>query len=539
MKRVLFIIPPYFSADDGRTHASAVPAFTIPYGILSLEAYVKKHCREVLEVKLLDLNIVLRELVDACELAEVFAHVVRQVVDEFAPDVVGFSALFTSSYTYLDDLTEVVRSAAPGSVVVVGGGLASAAFSSILSSCPAVDACCKGEGEIPLAALLDAEDSKKLLEQHPSWITREGLASGKVPEHRFVENLDDIPTLNYGLVNLDDYNARSLDKRYVGQPKREMTIHTSRGCPFSCSFCSNPSLHGKTVRTMALAKVRAEVRRMKEEFGMSVLLIEDDHFFHDQQRAKAILRDLVDLDVRIEFPNGVAVYAIDEEVAQLLAAAGVSTVALAVESGSDYVLRHLIRKPLKKALIKPAVELLRKYGILSHAFIVIGLPGELPEHRQESLEMLIDTGFDWVHVFCAVPIVGSALYDECVINGYIENAFNASAASFVNTKSVIRAPGIDPEEIAKQAYEMSLMANFVHNYNMVHGSEHIAEKYFRNVVEKYSEHAFAHYYLAQALRKMGRSEAEWLQHVERAKAICKTDSWWRAQFVKMEVEVNT
>ena len=45
---------------------------------------------------------------------------------------------------------------------------------------------------------------------------------------------------------------------------------------------------------------------------------------------------------------------------------GVSAVALAVESGSDYVLDKLIQKPLKKRLIQPAVDALRKVGVRSH-----------------------------------------------------------------------------------------------------------------------------------------------------------------------------
>ena len=50
---------------------------------------------------------------------------------------------------------------------------------------------------------------------------------------------------------------------------------------------------------------------------MTVLLLEDDHFFNDKDRAKQILRELAALGIRVEFPNGVAVYAIDDEVAEL------------------------------------------------------------------------------------------------------------------------------------------------------------------------------------------------------------------------------
>ncbi len=110
---------------------------------------------------------------------------------------------------------------------------------------------------------------------------------------------------------------------------------------------------------MSVPRVVREVRRMKQQYGMTVLLIEDDHFFHDKERAMQILEELSALDIRIEFPNGVAVYALDEDVARLFAKAGVSSVALAVESGSDYVLSQIIKKPLKTRMIRDKVRVLR------------------------------------------------------------------------------------------------------------------------------------------------------------------------------------
>ena len=158
----------------------------------------------------------------------------------------------------------------------------------MLEGCPALDAICKGEGELPLRDLLDADDPWEVIRTHRSWIARDELAKNKVPQHTFVENLDDIAPFDYKSINLDFYNNRSIDKQHAGKPKREMAIHTSRGCPFLCVFCSNPSLHGRDVRTMSIERVVSDVRRMKEEFGMTVLLLEDDHFFNDKDRAKQI-----------------------------------------------------------------------------------------------------------------------------------------------------------------------------------------------------------------------------------------------------------
>jgi len=186
---------------------------------------------------------------------------------------------------------------------------------------------------LPLVDLIDAPDMQVVLDTHKSWVTREAAKNGKIPAHTFIDDLDEIPQMNYAMLDLNHYNSRGIDKKYADGHKREMSIHTSRGCPFLCVFCSNPSLHGRTVRYISIDRVVEDVKRMRDEFGMTVLMVEDDHFFQDKERAKTLLRELAKLNIRLEFPNGVAVYAIDEEVAELFSKAGVSAVVLAVESG--------------------------------------------------------------------------------------------------------------------------------------------------------------------------------------------------------------
>ena len=61
---------------------------------------------------------------------------------------------------------------------------------------------------------------------------------------------------------------------------------------------------------------------------------------------------------------------------------------------------------------------------------------------------------------------------------------------------MIRAPGVDPENIERTAYQINLLVNFVHNYNLKIGNYETAAKYFLNVVSKYPEHAFGYYALA-------------------------------------------
>ncbi|WP_377295091.1 radical SAM protein [Rhizobium sp. SG2393] len=539
MTKLLFVVPPYFNASDyiGKVRNAVLPAFTIPYGILSMETYLKTNCETPVDIQVVDLNVTLKTLVEegrADDHEQIFAEELHGILETFGPDIVGVSALFNTSFRYIQSLVATVKRFDKSILTIAGGGLPSAAYGMMLDRCPDLDAICKGEGELPLKALIDASDRATVLSDHKSWITREGVARGKVPAHDFIDNLDEIPQLNYEILDLNNYNSRSIDKRYANEQRREMAIHTSRGCPFLCVFCSNPSLHGRTVRFMSIERVVEDVRRMRDAFGMTVLMVEDDHFFHDRDRAKRLLAALAELDVRLEFPNGVAVYAIDEEVAELFSKAGVSAVALAVESGSDHVLNNIIKKPLKKKLIRPAVEALRKFEVRSHVFIVAGLPGEEDDHRQETLEMLLDNGFDWIHVYLAIPIFGSRLYEICVENGYIQSS---DSDDFVATKTVINVPGQDPKKLEAYAYETQLRVNFIENYNMRIGRYDVAIHYMKNVCDKYPDHAFGQLYLARCYAAKGdRTLAT--HHAAKALEIFARDSYWRELAERYNVDYS-
>lgn len=529
VKRILFIIPPYFNINDyiERSTSTSLPAFTSPYGILSIDAYIKANVRYKVETELLDLNIdALYVIKGDCKYhSSYLTDIVKNKVRDYKPDIVGISALFNTSYNDIESTSRAVKEQQSSAFVIAGGGLPTNLYGKILEEFPNIDAVCYGEGEIPMADLLNSSDYEKLICEHQSWISRKTVKAGKQMDNSFVANLDEIPAFDYSLINLDDYNARSLDKRYSGNDKkREMSIHTSRGCPFNCVYCSNIKLHGRKVRFMTINKVMEEVRRMKNEFGATVLLIEDDHFFADVERTKTLLDRLSEFSLRIEFPNGVAVYAIDEEIGRLLKKAGVSSVSLAIESGSDYVLRKIINKPLKTSMIKGKAEILKKNSITVHAFIVLGLPGEMDEHRLQTQNMLLDVGFDWVHIFIGIPVVGSRLYDICVENDYL---IDKDMKNHIISRANIKAPGVDPVKIEDSAYKMNLMVNFVNNWNMSQGRYEKAASYFKNVAEKYPDHAFAHWFLSKAYEHMGYDKELIGMHADAFRHSVENNEKWK------------
>ena len=114
MKKILFIIPPYFNADDylNKDRAAVMPQFTIPYGILSMESYLTATCDSSIELQLLDLNVTLQKLVAdkfAGDYICVFNEEIEKRLREFNPQFVGVSALFNSSNRYIQDILKTCK----------------------------------------------------------------------------------------------------------------------------------------------------------------------------------------------------------------------------------------------------------------------------------------------------------------------------------------------------------------------------------------------------------------------------------------------
>lgn len=522
----MFIIPPYFNIKSYifRDIKESTPILELPYGVLSIAAYVNKYSNCHVEFNIVDLNThIYINATKESDIEELISLILEEKINRFNPDYVGISALFNSCYSYLDLIASAVKNSRKESILFCGGGLATNHYEDILNNFISIDAVCYGEGEIPVLNLINSSKIDECLDNDPSWITLKGLRENKIPINTFVENLDDIPYFDYSLVNYDDYTGRTLVKLGVEDRSNQMNIHTSRGCPYNCCFCASSSVHGKKVRYMSSDKVKRDIKRMINEFNINKLSIEDDHFFGDKDRAKEILKCLSDLDLRVEFPNAVAVASIDDEIAYLLKNAGVSTMVIAVESGSDYVLKEIINKPLRVNMIKGAVDSLKKYDICVHSNFIIGFPGELEEHRLETMKLIYEVGFDWCYIFIVMPVLGSRLFDLCKENNYL---VDDDFTKFNTQKCNIRTDDIIPEEIEKKAYLMNLEANFINNYNMRTGNYDKAALYFENIVNKYPDHAFGHYALAQAYKKKLEDKELINYHIIQFEALINKNEEW-------------
>ena len=492
-RKMLLVVLPYFVGETTALDAKTRSYLAFPYGAISIATYVKKYSKSKSKVIVLDLNIPTIK-----DPFKEFENTIKQ--NNF--DVIGFSFMFDTSLKWLFDLSKISKEIRPDVPTLVGGASATLSYEELLNEVPDVDYVCYSEGEQGICDLLDSNNFNEKFSGNP-WFSRKN--NGVKPLARLVGHLDEVIDLDYDVVDISTYSMKESFSPYCSYREKKDVVQfflvTSRGCPFKCTFCSEPALHGADMRYASVDKIIEHVSLLCEKYNANVLTFYDDQLLLNVPRAKELFRRLIPFNLRLEAPNGVTAVFIDDEMAMLMRQAGFDGISLAIESGSDYVLRNIIDKPLRIPKLKKVVKSLRKADIFIQAFFVIGMPGEEEEHRQETYDLIEELDFDWASFSIASPVRGSQLYEQAKQNGWLQDNFGVG--KLLHNSYQMNIPGVDPQVIVDAAYGMNLKRNFVNNRALRMGDYKTARRLFLEVTERTANHAFGYWYLFIANEKLG------------------------------------
>ncbi|MDP2927679.1 MAG: radical SAM protein [Candidatus Omnitrophota bacterium] len=537
MDRILFIVPPNINYDDFVNPPYNVKAVSkksgtfgavitdMPLGIISLSAYLKKYTET--QAKLIDFNCVLNKI-KSFEFSS-FAGFFQGFLSsptwvDYAPSIVGISALFTPLYQSMLDIAQCCRGIFPNAMIVAGGGVPTNMYNEIFRDSICFDTLCYGEGEKPLLGLVKADDKLQYLEENPSWITRRKTENKESFRHDYIEDLDEIPFYDFDILEIDDYRTNPTIAAYlsVTGKKQNLVAMTSRGCVFNCCFCSSHTVHGKKMRYYSLPRIKEDFKRLRDQYSTKTIIFQDDHLMADKQRVYEIIDILKELQLTAFFPNSLALYVLDRGMLEAFKRVGVNQLVLSVESGSKRVLKEIMHKPLNLSIIKGVINDCREVGIYSDVNILIGLPGETKQDIEDSRIFLKTIYANWFRINVATPLVGSEMYDICLKKNY----FKGRITDTNYKKAVVETEDFTAEYIQEMAYILNLELNFVYNSDFRLGNYEMALKGFENAIRAKSDHAIAYYYAAECYEKLGNLEKA-RQYMDTAKAIITEKPFWR------------
>lgn len=418
IKRVLLIQPPYTilkhepkgsQAPLGLAYIAAV--LEKNYEVAILDAVAEGFNTESFSSGLLTYGLTDKEI--------------AQRIRDYAPDMVGVSCLFSTQLANAHRLCEIVKKINPGITTVMGGAHPSALPAKTLED-ENIDYVIIGEGDFALAELIER------LNAPMSLTDMDGIAFrsfGKIevnPKAKYIENLDTLPFPARHLLPMDKYFSINRPHGTTSIRSPNTSIITSRGCPAKCVFCSIHSVWGDKFRARSPQNVLEEIEQLIRGYGIRELQFEDDNLTFNASRAKSIFREIKDagFDIAWTTPNGVAAYALDDEMLELMKKSGCYRICLAVESGNEEVLHKIIRKPLKLSIIKPLIKKANELEIKVDAFFVVGFPGETKEQMSDTFNFANGIGAENVNFFMATPYPGTKLYEICKERGYLSENFS-------------------------------------------------------------------------------------------------------------------
>jgi radical SAM superfamily enzyme YgiQ (UPF0313 family) len=311
-------------------------------------------------------------------------------------DLVAISAI-TSTAPQSYRLADKVRAA--GAIAVMGG-----THTSFLpeEGMEHADFIVRGEGEFAFQELVDAIQRGDGFEaiQNLTYRNADGVIVHN-PERSKIANLDVNPIPDYRLIE-------------GWKPGGVISVATSRGCPFSCTFCSVPGMYGHAFRTHSIDRVLQELELHK---GNLYTFFADDIFTANKKRVKELLRGMITRGLTPQWGAQVRTETVDDpELLQLMRDSNCFNVYVGFESINPRTLK-LFQKKQDLAKIERSIERFHAHKIRIHGMFVVGSDEDDVETLDATAAFARKHDIDSIQFMILTPIPGSPDWDTLYAKG--------------------------------------------------------------------------------------------------------------------------
>lgn len=343
----------------------------------------------------------------------------HNVLQQIRPMVAAITCTTPTIHTAAA-LAEAIKACAPEVTTVVGGAHASALPDQTMLAFPAFDYLVFGEGEITLLELCirlrdgGRDDSIKGL------VFREGGIVMATEARPLVADLDSIPFPARDLIDFTTQAGHS--SRGFSNKLRSTELFTSRGCPVGCSFCAIQATFGTSVRFRDPLFIEDELQRMVREQHFNHVVIADDTFTLQPDRAAAI-SELLGRTGIASWNCDTRVNSVSLELLKTMKRCGCEKVAFGVESGSQRLL-DLIGKNITVDQVRKAVYWAKQAGIrhIEGNFIIGCDPSETAGDLEMTRELITSLPWTFVSVAVIVPYPGTPVRERMLTDGLIDRS---------------------------------------------------------------------------------------------------------------------
>ena len=225
--------------------------------------------------------------------------------------------------------------------------------------------------------------------------------------------------------NLDDLGFPThdkLEKELYGDPTSKRFPKTmvmgQKACINNCSFCCQPAFFGAPVLRKRSVEYFLEELKWVQELGFKEVMFNDATLTADIEWSHSLFEGMIKNNIDLTWNCSTRADRINNEILMLMKRAGCHTIALGMESVDSIVLKN-IRKNIRPEQVRETVSLIRKHGIDTIVFCVVGFPGETRESIENTISFLKTLDTTFITLGIAVPVPGTDFYRYVEENNYL------------------------------------------------------------------------------------------------------------------------
>jgi|TARA_B100001971_G_scaffold151711_1_gene140837 radical SAM superfamily enzyme YgiQ (UPF0313 family) len=342
-----------------------------------------------------------------------------QVVEEFKPDLIGYSGMDCERVPILKANTEL-KQTRKGIFSIIGGPLGT--FSPDTINDKYIDAVCQGEAEEAMPELINALENGEDFSGIKNFSVK---VNGKVHVNKVRPVIKDINTI--------DFPDREIFA-HKKQPGGLYNVLEGRGCPYNCTYCHNKrykeifDLNAGYINFRSIDNICEELKGLKKTHNPTMFQFVGDHFFIKLNNLEE-LAEKYPKEVGVPFICSLRPEALDnEERIKYLKKAGCGKIFTGCEAGNDRIRKIILQRNItKKRMIRPA-DMMHAYGIKFSFQNMMGVPTSTLDDDIETLELNIRCKPYYAWASICTPYPDTALYklakeQNILPKDYLDNIF--------------------------------------------------------------------------------------------------------------------
>lgn len=339
-------------------------------------------------------------------------------------DMIGLTLMFSNNWLINRKFINEIKQRFPQCLIIAGGEHVSALHEYCLKDCEGLDLVVIGEGENIMRAICNNIKKNKSCENVDGVCYKDRNTNNIISniKRKRESDIESFPMPAWHLFPLGKYFSSNTS--YGVTTERSLPIFATRGCPYSCTFCSSPQMWGTKYIMRDFNDVIEEIKFLNStyhivnfDFYDLTAIIKKDWIVNF---CKGIMNS--GLNITFQMPAGTRAEAIDEEVAELLFKSGCKYITYAPESGSKRILK-LIKKKVNLNNMLKSISYSHNAGISVKLNMIMGFPDERMADIIDTWKFLIKCSYygveDTAPGFFS-PYPGSELYNQLLNEGTIQ-----------------------------------------------------------------------------------------------------------------------